>query len=479
MLLSPWRIASRKPCPSFRKSSLRQTRQLITLAIETSCDDTAVAILEKQGNSATLHFNEKITANNGAYKGIHPLVALESHQENLSALIRKAVQHLPHTSARGNGRIPDFVSVTRGPGMRANLCTGLDTAKGLAVAWEIPLLGVHHMQAHALTPRLDYALCNTDPNSPLDPPFPFLSLLVSGGHTLLIHSESLTRHKILANTLDIAIGDCIDKAARSILPASLLVDAPSGAFGPLLEHFAFPNGSADYNYTPPSSRAEELASCTRPSPYGWPFALPLAIGEGGKKSRTLAFAFSGMNTYVQRLAERGWDRDANKLSKTRRDSPISQDEVRYLAQEVQRVAFEHLASRVVLVLQDMKEKGLQVPKTLVVSGGVAANAFLRLVMESFLAVRGFEFVKTVTPPVRLCTDNAAMIAWAGMEMLEAGFMSKLDIRALRRWSLENVEHPEREEDAKDILTVLRDKERRQTEEMESMMQGQDSAAVSK
>jgi len=180
----------------------------------------------------------------------------------------------------------------------------------------------------------------------------------------------------------------------------------------------------------------------------------------------LAFAFSGMNTYVQRLAERGWDHDANKLSKLARDTPMSEDEARYLAREVQRVAFEHLASRVVLALQDMQEKELEVPKTLVISGGVAANAFLRLVMESFLAVRGFEPVTVVVPPVSLCTDNAAMIAWAGMEMFEAGFVSELDIRALRKWSLENVKYPEREQDAKDILTVLRDKERGQAEEME-------------
>lgn len=322
------------------------------------------------------------------------------------------------------------------------------------------------MQAHALTPRLDYALRNRDPNTPLNPPFPFLSLLVSGGHTLLIHSESLTKHKILANTLDIAIGDCIDKAARSILPASVLADASSGAFGPALEHFAFPNGLTNYNYIPPSSRAEELASCTRPSPYGWPFALPLTINEGGKKTRMLAFAFSGMNTYVQRLVERGWDHNANKLSKVARDTPMSEEEVRHLAREVQRVAFEHLASRVLLALQDMQEKDLEVPKTLVISGGVAANAFLRLVMKSFLAVRGFEHIQVVVPPVNLCTDNAAMISWAGMEMFEEGFMSELDIRALRKWSLENVEYPEREEDAKDILTVLRDKGRGQAEEME-------------
>ena len=117
--------------------SLCHHRKLLTLAIETSCDDTAVAVLEKtqlpNGKvGATLHFHKKVTSNNTAYHGVHPLASLCSHQENLATLAEEAIQHLP--------RIPDFVAVTRGPGMRTNLSTGLDTAKGLAVAWQVPLL---------------------------------------------------------------------------------------------------------------------------------------------------------------------------------------------------------------------------------------------------------------------------------------------------------------------------------------------------
>lgn len=123
-------LLSRSPC---------RFRELLTLAIETSCDDTAVAILEKtqlrNGNvGATLYFHKKVTSNNTAYHGVHPLASLCSHQENLANLAEEAIKHLPLN------RIPDFVSVTRGPGMRNNLCTGLDTAKGLAVAWQVFLL---------------------------------------------------------------------------------------------------------------------------------------------------------------------------------------------------------------------------------------------------------------------------------------------------------------------------------------------------
>lgn len=114
----------------------------MTLAIETSCDDTSVAVVEKHntqtGARATIHFHKKVTSNNTAFQGVHPLVSLESHQENLAKLVSEAIDQLPCESGDERAkRIPDFVSVTRGPGMRANLFTGLDTAKGLAVAWQV------------------------------------------------------------------------------------------------------------------------------------------------------------------------------------------------------------------------------------------------------------------------------------------------------------------------------------------------------
>ena len=127
-------------------------RPLITLAIETSCDDTSVAILEHRDRArfprAVLHFHKKITSNNSVYQGVHPIVSLESHQESLATLINEAIQELPSADFREDDdaiavtnqawrRKPDFISVTRGPGMRSNLFTGLDTAKGLAVAWQV------------------------------------------------------------------------------------------------------------------------------------------------------------------------------------------------------------------------------------------------------------------------------------------------------------------------------------------------------
>ncbi|KAI1744211.1 glycoprotease family-domain-containing protein [Xylaria scruposa] len=200
-----------------RFPSQQPRRQLVTLAIETSCDDTCVAVLEKNSAGvARLHFNEKITSDNRAFRGVHPTVAVISHTEHLAPLIQKALRALPDAASAGSSREggngksisvegclrlkPDFVAVTRGPGMLSNLAAGLNVAKGLAIAWDVPLLAVNHMQAHALTPRLVSALQDTRLDQVQDmvsratgnegegsrgPQFPFLSLLVSGGHTIL------------------------------------------------------------------------------------------------------------------------------------------------------------------------------------------------------------------------------------------------------------------------------------------------------
>lgn len=391
--------------------------------------------------TATLHFHEKVTADNSKFRGVHPMVALDSHQINLGKLVQKALQNLPGSDNHGNEffdlkksisiydqskdsyvqkQKPDFISVTRGPGMRSSLSTGVDTGKGLAIAWQIPLVGVHHMQAHALTPRLVSAL--EQPESAIEPAFPFLSLLVSGGHTLLVHSASLTSHHLLATTADIAIGDCLDKCGRLILPSHLLASTKDTMYGRLLETFAFPS-DALYEYTPPPRRAEELAR--KPTKWGWAFGVPLAETRSGSKSKSMEFSFTGTGSTVQRLIE-----------KKAQEGGMGESERRALAKEAMRVVFEHLASRVVMALQSLQDNSDNAVSTLVVSGGVACNGFLRYILRAFLDVRGFSHIKLSFPPVALCTDNAAMIAWTGMEMFEAGWESELGIQAVRKWSVD-------------------------------------------
>ena len=335
--------------------------------------------------------------------------------------------------------------------MRSNLSVGLDVAKGLALAWRVPLVAVHHMQAHALTPRFCYTLRATGdeakilhespiltPGAPkeakksiewdktsLQPQYPFLSVLASGGHTMLIESSSLINHRMLAETGDIAIGDCLDKAARAILPLENL----QPPYGKALEDFGFPAGQNSatqpdlYAYTPPARRRDELER--RVTRWGWSLGPPLSESKGGQKSsRRMVYSFAGLLSSVQRLmaGEEGAGRN--------------REERRGLAREVMRVAFEHLASRILLCLTSMKPEREAKISTVVISGGVASNTFLRHVVRSILDVRGYEHIELDFPPPELCTDNALMIAWAGMEMYDEGYKSALEVQAIRKWGMD-------------------------------------------
>ncbi|KAH8700783.1 putative O-sialoglycoprotein endopeptidase [Talaromyces proteolyticus] len=440
-----------------RHLAFRWRRSLLTLAIESSCDDTSVAIVEKHTSlasspAAKVYFLENITADTRQYRGIHPIEALQSHQENLGKLVQKALQFLPVAGEGGSTsgyvtnaavtlsadgvrrRLPDFVAATRGPGMRSNLSVGLDTAKGLAVAWQKPLVGVHHMQAHLLTPRLVSGLNNdknnnntTDPlKFKLQPEFPFLSILASGGHSMLVHSKSLLEHEVLATTADIAIGETLDKSSRHILPESILQSSKTTMYGKLLERFAFPRGASDYaDYRPPMTRGEETVK-HEGGVWGWSITTPFA------NTRDLKFSFSCVASTVDRIARK--NQSAGR--------EMGGDERIALAREAMRICFEHLASRTIIGLEMLEARRRQAGgegeavKTLVVSGGVAANQFLMKVLRSFLDVRGFENVEIVAPPPYLCTDNAAMIGWAGLEMFEAGWVTDLSVRALRKWTLD-------------------------------------------
>lgn len=361
------------------------------------------------------------------------------------------------------------------------------------------------MQAHALTPRLVAALqpsgqvtsagglswnifrSNNGPGpSSNSPDFPFLSVLVSGGHTLLIHSTSLTDHSILASTSDIAIGDCLDKIARVVLPANLLTTPEGTMYGALLEKFAFPemvkeevlqeddieedvdyddcekykspyfledrpakdygeeNAAAQaYAYTAPKSRGEEHTK--RVTEWGWGFSPPLANSAGGLKSKSMEFSFTGLVTAVERVVRFSMDKATGKLSKAERAaSDITEGERRAIAREAMRAAFEHLTGRVVMGLEEIKAKDPEAAKSItsiVVSGGVAANGYLRHIIGRMLTERGYPNMRLIFPPASLCTDNAAMIGWAGIEMFKAGHTDTLSIRALRKWPLDQLLQP--------------------------------------
>ncbi|KAJ4144982.1 hypothetical protein LMH87_003847 [Akanthomyces muscarius] len=448
--------ASALPRLRLRRRPAAARRSLVTLAIETSCDDTAVAVLEHTPTRTRLLFNERISSDLRAYRGIRPAMALEGHQRTLAGLVRAAIAHLPD---QGRQRGPDLVSATRGPGIHANLATGLFTAKGLAVAWGVPLVGVHHMQAHALTPRLVRALgmpmageeeeaaasapaATASAASPRTqtPEFPFLTLLVSGGHSQLVLSSSLTSHRVLATTADAALGNVLDQTARVVLPEAVLAASPDVMYGRQLEAYAFPDppsvsdpaSSSPYAfYNPPRTRAEEIADADT----GYPWRVPLPM----RTTRRLAYSFSAIHSTVHTIAA---DR-AGRMDDAER---------RALARHTQRAAFQHLASRLCLALED--DGPARAATTLVVAGGVACNKFLMHVLRTTLEARGFlssggggdgsGIREVVAPPVALCTDNAAMIAWAGMEMYAAGWHSDLDVVPVPKWPLDpSVRLPEK------------------------------------
>lgn len=327
--------------------------------------------------------------------------------------------------------------------MRSNLSVGLDTGKALSVAWQIPMVGVHHMQAHLLTPRLVSCLeatatetgtenehagttttTTTITSGAVSPSFPFLSILVSGGHSILVHSKSQIDHKIMASSEDIAIGEALDKSAREIIPAELLSEAKNTMYGKTLEQFVFPNGVADFDsYIAPQSRGEEVANMKKKSVYGWSVTVPFA------NTRALQLSFSSIASMANKIVQaRSEVLGAEGLSTAERIE---------LGRETMRVCFEHLASRTIIALEQLRlTQGEEEIKTLVVSGGVAANRFLMAVLRSFLDARGFGHVRVVAPPPYLCTDNAAMIGWAGIEMFEDGWETGLGVRALRKWTLD-------------------------------------------
>ncbi|KAK7900882.1 Mitochondrial tRNAs modification protein [Exophiala xenobiotica] len=412
-------------------------RGLLTLAIESSCDDTCVSILSKRttysepnSTKTHLHFNEKITLPNTGKGGIYPPEALNSHQLNLAKLVERSLPFLPEggqalperkrLSLQDGGlkEKPDFVSVTRGPGMNQNLATGLNTAKGLATAWQIPLVGVHHMQAHALTPRLVNSMEGSSHNS-LKPDFPFLTLLVSGGHTMLLYSKGLVEHEVLASTRDVAVGDELDKCGRIILPQDIQQAIPDTAFGKYLSAYAYKTSEDFTSWDVPQTRQEEIL---RPlNKYGWNMMTPMA------KNRDLAFNFSGIASQVSRIM-RGRTSSGD-------GAPMSEEERLLLARAALGTAFEHLGSRTIMALEKLREQEVEI-STLVVSGGVAANDFLRYYLRQMLHMRSFGTISLVFPSVELCTDNAAMIAWAGMEMFEAGYRTDLGCGPLKKWSMD-------------------------------------------
>ncbi|ODV93770.1 hypothetical protein PACTADRAFT_51524 [Pachysolen tannophilus NRRL Y-2460] len=376
------------------------------LAIESSCDDSCVALLDRDDklNQTIVVDQLKSTLDSAGSGGVIPTAAHLHHQENLSKLVSSlCMKHgLSHKSP------PDLICVTRGPGMPGSLSIGTELAKGLSIAWNKPLIGVHHMLGHLLIARLQ--------NNGKSPEFPFLSLLVSGGHTLLVLSRNLLQHDILVDTLDIAAGDALDKCAREIGISGNMI-------GKELEKFLEENR----NFL-----TQEILSKYKDIE----FTMPLRNKPGRSNLEKFSFApFSGQTKKI--LANK---RNENLNMNLNSDLDLNLEFKTILGFKIQDSIFKHLLEKIQLSLKldNFKEADNKIftnVKEFVCSGGVGSNLYLRkLLKEGLPAFEKFHF-----PDPKLCTDNAIMIGWAGIELYEKyGLTSDLSITPLRKWPLTNI-----------------------------------------
>ncbi|KIJ59632.1 hypothetical protein HYDPIDRAFT_100379 [Hydnomerulius pinastri MD-312] len=358
--------------------ALCNSRLFTVLTVESSADDTCAAVVTSSREILSNVVIKQHDLHEG-FGGIHPMIAIEGHQRNMPTAVQRALKE-----AKLSAQDIDGVAFTRGPGIGGCLSVGANAAKTLASALGKPVVGVHHMQAHALTPLL------TSPTAQR-PEFPFLTLLVSGGHTLLVLAKSPSSFQILANTVDESIGRAYDKVAR-------MLKMPWGNRGPAasLEEFC---------------RKDIKES---DAPYIEPFAVPMP----GK----LAFSYSGLHSAVDRYiaASELYLTEAHRVA---------------LGRAFQDAAVRQLCAKLVQCLSMLERKDIDV-RHVVASGGVASNSFLRSRLKEALEKHSPEREISLTfPPIELCTDNAVMVGWASMYRFLAENYDDYTVELRPKWSI--------------------------------------------
>jgi N6-L-threonylcarbamoyladenine synthase len=344
-----------------------QEQALTVLGLETSCDETAAAVVRLVPGWPAQVLSSVIasqTAEHAPYGGVVPEIAARSHVEAIDGIAARAMAEAGVTYGDLSG-----VAATAGPGLVGGVMVGLSFGKAVALARGVPLVAVNHLEGHALSARL---AAEVD--------YPFLLLLVSGGHCQLLEVAGVGACTRLGSTIDDAAGEAFDKIAKTLgLP--------------------YPGGPA----------LERLAAMGDASKFALPRAL---LGRDG-----CDFSFSGLKTAAARMAAR-----------------LTRDDERAdLAAAVQVAIGRQLAERSDRAMAAYGERHGSGQRRFVVAGGVAANRHVREVLERTAAARGFSFT---APPLVYCTDNAAMIALAGAERLALGLTDQLDVAARPRWPLD-------------------------------------------
>ena len=337
------------------------------LGIETSCDETGVAVYDS-GRGLLSHVLYSQVKMHAEYGGVVPELASRDHVRKLLPLIRRVMDEA-ETGREALGGI----AYTSGPGLIGALMVGGAVARSLAYAWSIPAIGVHHMEGHLLAPMLE-----ANP-----PTFPFLALLVSGGHTQLVAVEAIGRYEILGESVDDAAGEAFDKTAKM-----LDLDYPGGP------------------------RIAALAE--RGDPARFTFPRPMTDRPG------LDFSFSGLKTFTLNTIADHKQEDGLPDEQTMAD----------IACAFQEAVVDTL---VIKCRRAIEQTGL---KTLVIAGGVSANKLLRARLESALEKQGAGVFYARN---EFCTDNGAMIAYAGCRRLLAGQHDDLAVRAVPRWPLDSLQ----------------------------------------
>ncbi|HZP20785.1 MAG TPA: tRNA (adenosine(37)-N6)-threonylcarbamoyltransferase complex transferase subunit TsaD [Bauldia sp.] len=343
---------------------------MIVLGIETSCDETAAALVERRADGSGVVRADVVLSQVGehaAFGGVVPEIAARAHVEVLDGVVEAAMRE----AGLGFEQL-DAVAATAGPGLIGGVIVGLTTAKAIALAAGKPLLAINHLEGHALTARLTDGLA-----------FPYLLLLVSGGHTQFLAVEGVCAYRRLGTTIDDALGEAFDKAAK-------LLGLP------------YPGG-------PAIEAAAHTGDATR-----FPLPHPL-VGRPGAD-----FSLSGLKTALRLAAEAV--------------APLSPQDVADLAASFQATVTAVVADRARNAMAMFREAHPPAPRpALVVAGGVAANRAIRATLGEAAATAGFAFV---APPPRLCGDNGVMIAWAGAERLALGLSDPMDAPARPRWPLD-------------------------------------------
>ena len=353
------------------KNRIFDKENINVLGIETSCDETAVSIVNFKNGHGKICANKIISQieEHAPFGGVVPEIASRSHVEYLDTLVDEALIEAGESLQNIDG-----IAVTAGPGLIGGLIVGLTYAKGLSLSTGLPLIPINHLEGHALTPLLTD---NID--------FPYILLLISGGHSQLLVIEELGKYHQLGTTLDDAVGEAFDKGAKF-----MGLGYPGG---PALEKLA--------------KKGDERA-----------FSLPRPlIGHDNCN-----FSFSGLKTALIRLS--------------RKLEPVDQITKINIAASYQKAIIECLVDRTKnsITLSKKMHPDLTI-KNLVASGGVAANKRLTEELRNLAIDNKMKFI---SPPAELCTDNAAMIAWAGCLRMKEGLLNNEMISAKARWPLEEV-----------------------------------------